>query len=294
METNAYSAEFGRNSGGQINAVSKSGTNEWHGSLYEFHRNDNFDARNFFDTPRKPEFKRNQFGGSIGGPIERDKSFFFFNYESLREQLGRTVSTVVPDANARLGILPGGGAPVAVNSAIRPFLDEFPLPNGANLGGGLAAYNFGFNQQVTQHFFQTRVDHNFNDRNQFFARYTFDDADQYLPTDFPQSRAFCRATILSPPSIVQYSRAHAPNLRFGFVAAHRAGTLNRTTQNLTPSSGSRVHRQHRHRRRPALRPQCCQLAAHAKRLQLEHGAVHTRGRHLLKLARSSALAGQHV
>lgn len=77
VETNAYSAEFGRSSGGQINAITKSGTNNLHGSLYHFHRNDNFDARNFFDPARKPEFKRNQFGVSLGGPIQRDKSFSF-------------------------------------------------------------------------------------------------------------------------------------------------------------------------------------------------------------------------
>ncbi|HEV2762517.1 MAG TPA: carboxypeptidase-like regulatory domain-containing protein, partial [Pyrinomonadaceae bacterium] len=177
VETNAYSAEYGRNSGGQISAVSKSGTNEFHGSLYEFHRNDNLDARNFFDPARKPEFKRNQFGGSVGGPIRREKLFFFFGYESLRENLGRTISTVVPDLASRQG---------AVNAAIRPYLDEFPLPNGANLGGGLAAYSFGFDQQVRQHFAQGRIDYNRNDRDQFFARYTFDDADQRLPTDFPQ------------------------------------------------------------------------------------------------------------
>ncbi len=104
VEANAYSAEYGRNSGGQINAVSKSGTNNFHGSLYEFHRNDNFDARNFFDPADNPEFKRNQFGGSIGGPVRKDKLFFFGGYESLRENLGRTISTVVPDVNARRGI----------------------------------------------------------------------------------------------------------------------------------------------------------------------------------------------
>ena len=75
VETNAYSAEFGRNSGGQINAISKSGTNTFHGSLYEFHRNDRFDARNFFDPAAKPEFRRNQFGASFGGPSSRTSSF---------------------------------------------------------------------------------------------------------------------------------------------------------------------------------------------------------------------------
>ena len=157
VEANSYGAEFGRNFGGQINAVSKSGTNSFHGSLYEFHRNDNLDARNFFDGSQKPEFKRNQFGGSFGGPIKRDRTFFFFGYESLRENLGQTIRTVVPDTNARNGILPTGGN-VTVNSAVKPYLDEFPLPNGASLGGGLAEYNFGFNRQITQHFLQGRVD----------------------------------------------------------------------------------------------------------------------------------------
>ncbi|MDQ3255314.1 MAG: Plug and carboxypeptidase regulatory-like domain-containing protein, partial [Acidobacteriota bacterium] len=105
VETNAYSAEFGRNSGGQINAISKSGTNEFHGSAYEFHRNDNFDARNFFDSAEKPEFKRNQFGASIGGPIRRDRLFFFAGYEALRENLGRSITTFVPDLDARQGFL---------------------------------------------------------------------------------------------------------------------------------------------------------------------------------------------
>ena len=142
VESNSYGAEFGRNSGGQINVVSKSGTNDYHGSLYLFHRNDNFDARNFFDRLRKPEFKRNQFGGSVGGPIKKDKTFFFVGYESLRENLGQTISTVVPDLAARSGNIPGGA--VVVNASVRPYLDEYPLPNGANLGGGLAEYNFGF------------------------------------------------------------------------------------------------------------------------------------------------------
>lgn len=191
VEVNAYSAEFGRNSGGQINALTKSGTNELHGSLYLFHRNDNLDARNFFDPENNPEFKRNQFGGNVGGPLRHDRSFFFFGYESLRERLGKTVSTIVPDENARQGILPNPNAPgqtitVSVNPAVQPYLNEYPRPNGANLGGGLAAYTFGFNQQIDQHFLQGRFDHNFNPSHQLFARYTFDDAEQQLPTDYPQ------------------------------------------------------------------------------------------------------------
>lgn len=184
VELNNYSAEFGRNSGGQVNALTKSGGNQLHGTLYHFLRNDNFDARNFFDPAKRPEFNRNQYGASLGGPVRRDKTFFFGAYESLRERLGRTISTVVPDENARQGILPDGV--VAINPLVRPYLDEFPLPNGPNRGGGLAVYGFGFNQTLDQHFGQGRLDHYFNSAHQAFARYTVDDAAQRLPTDYPQ------------------------------------------------------------------------------------------------------------
>lgn len=184
VELNAYSAEFGRNSGGQVNALTKSGGNEFHGSLYHFLRNDNLDARNFFDPEKQPEFNRNQFGGSVGGPIRKQKSFFFGSYESLRERLGRTITTVVPDESARVGVLPDG--PVTISPIVRPYLDEFPLPNGPNRGGGLASYAFGFNQGLDQHFGQGRLDHYFNERHQSFVRYTIDDAAQRLPTDYPQ------------------------------------------------------------------------------------------------------------
>src|SRR5262249_16676780 len=79
-----YSAQFGRASGANINVVTKSGTNRYHGSLYEFLRNDNLDARNFFDTGKLPEFKQNQFGGTFGGPVKKDRTFFFGSYEGFR------------------------------------------------------------------------------------------------------------------------------------------------------------------------------------------------------------------
>jgi len=183
VETNAYSAEFGRNSGGQINVLTKSGTNRYSGSLYEYHRNDALDARNYFDSLGKPDFTRNQFGGSFGGPLTIDRAFFFVGYEALIERLGKTVSTVVPDDNARMGILPSGN--VGVNPAVAPFLNEYPRANGPSLGQGLAAYDFPFEQRLDQQFLQGRVDHNTTSR-QFFGRYTIDDTEQFLPTDYPQ------------------------------------------------------------------------------------------------------------
>ena len=184
VESNAYSAEFGRNSGGQINVLTKSGANTLDGSTYAFHRNDALDARNYFDSGEQPDFRRNQFGATVGGPLARDRAFFFLGYEALIERLGRTISTVVPDDNARQGILPTGT--VAIHPAVAPYLAEYPRANGPSLGQGLAAYTFPFNQRLDEHFAQGRVDYNLGSGGQFFARYTLDDTDQFLPTDYPQ------------------------------------------------------------------------------------------------------------
>jgi carboxypeptidase family protein/TonB-dependent receptor-like protein len=189
VESNTYSAEFGRNVGGQINVITKSGTNRVGGSGFEFHRNDALDARNYFDVGDTPEFLRNQFGGTIGGPLRRDRIFYFIGYEALREQLGKTVVTTVPDDNARMGLLPTG--PVTIDPAVRPYLEEFPQANAENLGGGLARYTFPFDQRLDEDFFQTRIDAVRPSGGQLFVRYTFDDTDQRLPTDYPQfPRAF--------------------------------------------------------------------------------------------------------
>jgi hypothetical protein len=106
--TSNYSAEYGKTSGGVVNAISRSGTNQFHGSAYEFLRNSALDAANFFDNSNgvpKPPFRRNQFGASAGGPIRKDHMFIFGDYEGIRQSLGTTVSSGVPSANARLGIL---------------------------------------------------------------------------------------------------------------------------------------------------------------------------------------------
>ena len=105
--TNAYSAEFGRSSGGVINAITRSGSNQFHGNLFEYLRNSALDAKNFFDPAPAPipPFKRNQFGGTFGGPVRRDKTFFFGAFEAIKERLGVTGVTNVPDQNARNGII---------------------------------------------------------------------------------------------------------------------------------------------------------------------------------------------
>ena len=187
--TNAYSAEFGRSAGGVINAVTRSGANEYHGSVFEFHRNSALDARNFFDPPSrdKPDFTRNQFGAALGGPIEKDRTFFFAAYEGLIERLGVTGVTAVPDDAARRGILPGGRT-VTLHPAIPAYLDLlFPHANGRSLGGGAAEYLFTRNQPTEEHFFQARLDHRLSARDTMFVRYTYDrgDVDRIAPDKPP-------------------------------------------------------------------------------------------------------------
>jgi outer membrane receptor protein involved in Fe transport len=103
--TSNYSAEYGKTAGGVVNAITRSGTNQFHGSAYEFIRNSAVDARNFFDGPTPPPFKRNQFGASAGGPIRKDKTFIFGDYESVRQSLGRTNPTKVLSGPARQGVV---------------------------------------------------------------------------------------------------------------------------------------------------------------------------------------------
>ena len=191
VETNAYSAEFGRMAGGQVNVLTKAGANAVRGTAFEYHRNDALDAKNYFDVGDQPPFTRNQFGGTIGGPVKQDKLFYFIGYEGLRENLGRTITSSVPDENARRGLLPDPANPgqfltVGVNPAVAPYLNEYPLPNGANLGDGTALYSFQVDQTLDQDFLQGRVDYNLAPGAQVFARYTLDDAGQRLPLDYPQ------------------------------------------------------------------------------------------------------------
>lgn len=197
--TGNYSAEYGRAAGGIINAVTRSGTNELHGSVFEFHRNDNLDARNFFDTRQKPEFKRNQFGFTVGGPIVKDKTFFFGSYEGLRDRLGLTRFARVPTAAARRGELPSGN--VAVNPAVRPFLDLFPLPNGRDFGDGSGEFSFGANPPTNEDFFVVKIDHQFSPNHSMFGRFTFDDGDKTFP---PLGTLF--GPNLEPSFIVRLSR----------------------------------------------------------------------------------------
>jgi len=155
-QTNTYSAQFG-GAGAAINAVTKSGTNSLHGSLFEYLRNNVLDARAFYDGPELPGFRRNQFGGSLGGPVKKDKAFFFFNYEGLRNRQGLTQIATVPDADARRGILPGL-APITVSPQIQQLLSYYPLPT-IPIGGGVGQVPSVGTQRGDENYFLGRVDY---------------------------------------------------------------------------------------------------------------------------------------
>jgi len=171
--TGNYSAEYGKTSGGVVNAVTRSGTNSFHGSAYEFIRNSALDARNYFDLGSIPPFKRNQFGGAVGGPIIKNKTFFFADYEGIRQAKGISALTTVPSLNARQGILSTGK--VTVDPAAAAYLAFYHLPNGPTEGNGdVADYTFAGQQVVNENFVTGRVDHRISDKDSIFGTYVFD------------------------------------------------------------------------------------------------------------------------
>jgi hypothetical protein len=190
--THAFPAEYGMTMGAQMTAVSKGGTNEFHGSVFEFLRNSKLDARNFFDrqakpdSPRLPDFRRNNFGGSFGGPIRRDKAFFFLTYEGVRESKGLSQVLGTPNAQARQD----GFLVPRIAESIKPYLALYPLPTeplptdptGAS---GIGRFTYIFKQPVREDFGQGRVDYNFSERDSAFFRYTAVDSDRVTPTNFP-------------------------------------------------------------------------------------------------------------
>jgi len=175
-----YTAEYGRTSGGVINAITRSGSNSIHGSAYEFFRNDALDARNFFDGAKKPPLRRNQFGGSFGGPIIKNKTFFFADYERIRRLQGVPSVVTVPSPAARLGQLAAG--PVTVHPNIIPFLKLYPVPNGGLVGNGdTGIFTSSLSQRFNEDFFTTRIDHRISSKDSLFGTYMFDNGSLSIP-----------------------------------------------------------------------------------------------------------------
>jgi hypothetical protein len=203
-----YSASYGKRQGAQISIVTASGTNSIHGSAYEFLRNSYFDARNYFDQARIPEFQRNNFGGSLGGPLVHNKFFLFGNYEGYRQNLGITDVTLVPDNASR----------ASAAAAVKPFLALWPVQNGPELGSGIAVAYSAPTQHISEEFGTTRFDANLSPKDLLFAVYTVDDSTANTPTQNPLSLIdeSLREQVIS----VQEQHVYSPRLLNTFRAGY--------------------------------------------------------------------------
>lgn len=237
--TNSFSAEYGRSTGAVVSAVTKSGTNQFHGSLFEFHRNDELDAAEygFFDNPEegiaaRPPFVRNQFGGTIGGPIVQDRTFFFSAYEGLRIREGVPNVPIVPSDDGRMGILgrnPDGSPKdmVPVSPRIQPFLDLYPRANDPEsvglLNNGLGFFITAPSVATRQDYVMGRVDHQINDAHSIFGRYVFDDDVRETPDAIPGFSTFL--TSRRQYATIQTNSIISPTVLNAFRVAY-----NRTAQ----------------------------------------------------------------
>ena len=169
--SSSYPAEFGGASGAVIAAVTKSGANQFSGSFFEFNRNKALNARDYFSGPEKPGFQRNQFGGTVGGPIRRNKIFFLGAYEGLIERLTTSNLIVTPNTAARNGMLPDG--PVTITPGARALLNSpvLPVPNGRDLGDGTGEYRYNAERPIDEHFFLGRADIQLATSNRLYGRY---------------------------------------------------------------------------------------------------------------------------
>src|SRR6266404_2149293 len=210
-----YGAEYGKRPGAQINIVTASGTNQLHGNAYEFLRNSALDARNFFDQAQIPNFQRNVFGGSLGGPIKKDRAFLFGNYEGFRQVLGLSDVTLVPDDASR----------AAAVASVRPYLNLWPvaspgteLLNSNGKPSGIAKAFSNPHQHIREDFGTARFDQIISGRDSFAGVYTADDSESHSPTNNPFSLVdvFLREQVASLSETHVFSSSFLNKATFGF------------------------------------------------------------------------------
>ena len=205
--SDTYGANYGKRTGAQVSIITASGSNQLHGSVYEFLRNSALDARNYFDQAQIPLFQRNDFGAAAGGPLRRDRLFVFGNYEGYRQHLGLSDVTFVPDASAR----------AAAIASVQPLLALWPVGT-VELGKGIAEAFSNPPQHVREDFGTTRVDANLSANDLLFGVYTIDDSDATTPTADPYSTIYER--LREQVASVQEQHVFSPRLlntaRFGF------------------------------------------------------------------------------
>src|SRR5467141_3171775 len=213
VQRDSYSAEFGKHPGGQVIIVTQSGSNQWHGAVFEFLRNNALDAPNFFDQGSAPPFQRNQFGASAGGPLRSDKTFLFANYEGFRQHLHQTSVAFVPGLAARAAAAP----------SVQPLLNLWPFPPpGAPDFSGIAQVFSSPLQTIREDFGTARVDHIFSQRDTFGGIYTIDDGQDFTATPldpFSSDVMTLRGQVLSLEETHVFSPALVNSARVGFSRA---------------------------------------------------------------------------
>jgi len=213
VQRDSYSASFGKHPGGQVIIVTQSGSNQWHGAVLEFLRNNELDAPNFFDQGSAPPFQRNQFGASAGGPLRADKTFLFANYEGFRQHLDQTSAAFVPDAASRAAAAP----------SVQPLLNLWPTPPaGAPDFNGIAQAFSSPLQTVREDFGTARVDNIFSPKDSLAATYTVDDGDDFTATPldpFSSDVITLREQVLSAEETHIFSPTFLNTARVGFSRA---------------------------------------------------------------------------
>src|SRR6266478_2512958 len=213
VQRDSYGAEFGKHPGGQVIIVTQSGSNQWHGAVFEFLRNNALDAPNFFDQGSAPPFQRNQFGASAGGPLRANNTFLFANYEGFRQHLHQTSAAFVPDAASRAAAVPG----------VQPLLNLWPTPPaGAPDFNGIAQVFSSPLQIIREDFGTARIDHIFSPKDSLAAIYTADDGDDFTATPldpFSADIVALREQVLSLEETHVFSPTILNTARFGFSRA---------------------------------------------------------------------------
>ena len=228
--TDTYDAQYGKRAGAQVSIVTQSGTNVLHGSAFEFLRNSDLDARNFYDQGSIPAFRRNQFGGALGGPVKKDRWFLFGNYEGFRQALAISNVTVVPDNQARVGQLPN----VTLNPGMLKYMAMWPAVNGPELlsngvaSGTALSYNHP-GENIHENFGTLRSDYILGARDSLSAAYTIDDGNSLIPLADPLfgSTSLLRNQVVS----AQETHVFSPNVINTFTAG-----FSRAGYNLLPVS----------------------------------------------------------
>jgi hypothetical protein len=227
--TDTYGAEYGKRSGAQVTVVTQSGTNALHGTLFEFLRNNALDSPGAFDRGAAPPFRRNQFGGALGGPLKQNRLFLFGNYEGFRQVLDAADVSIVPDLLARQGLLPNGTPVANLNRSMLPYMSFWPAPNGPELPAvagqpGVALSYANPRQSIREDFGTARADYVIGARDSLSAAYTLDDGNSLIPMADP---LFASALALrSQVASLQETRTLSPQLVNTFTAGFSRAAFN--------------------------------------------------------------------